>query len=181
MRALFGLLRLITCLNVWVGKITAFFVVPIFLLILIEVFMRYFLGAPAVWTNELAQLIFGVYSIMAGGYLAVSNGHVNVDIVYARFPERARAVIDILTSTLFFLFIGSLLYFGVSMALDSMSTWERSQSAWNPYIWPFKLMIPVAATLLLLQGIVKLIKDILIAAGVALPPDLAPNGASENH
>lgn len=181
MRALYALMRAITCLNVWVGRISAYLIIPIFLLILAEVFMRYLFGAPAVWTNELSQLIFGVYAILAGGYLAVDNGHVNVDIIHTRFPPRARALVDVLTSVMFFIFLGALLYFGVSLALESMETWERSQSAWNPYIWPVKLMIPVAALLLLLQGIVKLLKDILTAAGIALPQELRTDSASETH
>jgi len=181
MRALYAFMRAITCLNRWVGRISAYLIIPIFLLILAEVFMRYLFGAPAVWTNELSQLTFGVYAIIAGGYLAIDNGHVNVDIVHDQFPPRLRALIDVLTSMMFFIFLGALLYFGVSLALESMETWERSQSAWNPYIWPVKLMIPVAAVLLLLQGIVKLLKDILILAGVELPLDLAADSASESH
>jgi TRAP-type mannitol/chloroaromatic compound transport system permease small subunit len=86
-----------------------------------------------------------------------------------------RAAVDVLTSVLFFLFAGALLYFGVSLALESMETWERSQSAWNPYIWPFKLAIPVSAALLLLQGVVKLLADLLVLLGREPPP--GPTGA----
>jgi TRAP-type mannitol/chloroaromatic compound transport system permease small subunit len=181
MRALYALMCAITCLNEWVGRVTAYLIIPVFFLILAEVFMRYLFGAPAVWTNELAQLVFGVYAVMAGGYLAITNGHVNVDIIHSKFPVRTRALIDVLTSAMFFIFMGALLYFGVSLALESMETWEHSQSAWNPPIWPAKLMIPVAAALLLLQGIVKLLKDILTVAGVALPADLAAESAPEEH
>lgn len=180
MRALYGFMRAVTGLNKWIGQAVAYLIIPIFFLILTEVFMRYMFGAPAVWTNEFAQLLFGAYAVLAGGYIATTNDHVNVDIVHDKFSPRTQAVVDVLTSILFFIFMGALLYFGVSLALESMETWERSQSAWNPYVWPFKLMIPVAAALLLLQGVVKLLKDILMVAGVELPPDLA-DGASENH
>lgn len=91
MRALYAFMRAITCLNSWVGRISAYLIIPIFLLILAEVFMRYLFGAPAVWTNELSQLTFGVYAIIAGGYLAIDNSHVNVDIVHDQFPPAAGA------------------------------------------------------------------------------------------
>ena len=42
---------------------------------------------------------------------------------------------------------------------------ETSYSAWNPPIWPIKAMIPLGTLLLLLQGIAKLLQDILIALG----------------
>ena len=54
-----------------------------------------------------------------------------------------------------------LVYYGGSLAWESLSTLEHSQSAWNPPIYPVKLTIPLGAGLLLLQGIAKLIRDIL--------------------
>src|SRR5690606_4935502 len=119
---------------------------------------------------------------MAGGYLAISNGHVNVDIIHSKFPVRVRALVDVLTSAMFFIFMGALLYFGVSIALDSMETWAHAQPVWNPPICQAMLVIPVATALLLLQGIVKFLKDILTVAGVTLPADLAADSsAPEEH
>ena len=69
------------------------------------------------------------------------------------------------TSSLFFLFCGMLLIYGGSLAWDSLSRFEHSQSAWNPPIYPIKLAIPLGALLLTIQGISKLIKDIVILAG----------------
>lgn len=173
MRVLFAFMRGITRLNTWVGKGTSYLIIPVFLLMLAEVFLRYAAGSPAIWTNELSQLLFGVYAVLAGGYLMADGGHASVDLLHSKLSRRGQALTDLLTSFLFFIFLGALLYFGVSLALESMETWERSQSAWNPYIWPFKLMIPIAAALLLLQGIVKLLQDILILFGIE-PPTHAP-------
>jgi TRAP-type mannitol/chloroaromatic compound transport system permease small subunit len=39
---------------------------------------------------------------------------------------------------------------------------ERSFTEWAVQYWPVKMMIPIGAGLLLLQGISKLIKDIII-------------------
>lgn len=175
MRALDAFMRAVTRVNEWVGRTIAWLILPMFVFLMAEVLMRYALGAPAVWTNELSQLLFGAYAVLGGGYLMAHGGHVNVDLVHAKFPPRVRALVDVLTSALFFIFVGALLYFGVSLALESMDTWERSMSAWNPYIWPFKLMIPVSALLLLLQGIVKLLADLLVLFGAAPPP------SSERH
>lgn len=173
-------MRGVTRLNEWVGRSIAYLILPMFVLLMAEVLLRYAFGAPAVWTNELAQLLFGIYAVLAGGYLLAHNGHANVDLLHAKLAPRVRALVDVLTSVLFFIFVGALLYFGVSLALESMETWERSQSAWNPYIWPFKLMIPVSAALLLLQGIVKLVQDLRVLFGRQPPlPPPAPEERPE--
>jgi TRAP-type mannitol/chloroaromatic compound transport system permease small subunit len=110
-------------------------------------------------------MLFGTYAILGGGYILLISGHVNVDIVYSRFSVKTRAAIDIVTSLLFFLFCGMLFIYGGSLAWDSLSRFEHSQSAWNPPLYPAKLMIPLAAALLILQGITKLIRDLLILFG----------------
>lgn len=149
----------ITRLNNFVGNAIAWLVLFMTAFLLIEVFFRYVLSQPTVWANELTQLIFGFYAVMSGGYILAQRGHVNVDIFYSSFSTRTKAIVDLCTSVLFFMFLSALLYYGSSMALDSISSFESSYSAWNPPIWPVKLAIPIGCLLLLLQGIAKLAQD----------------------
>lgn len=166
MRTLLTLTNAVTRLNDWLGRWVAYLVLAMFALLILEVGLRYILRAPTVWTNELAQMLFGAYAVLAGGYLLAHNAHVNVDIIYSRFPRRARAAVDIVTSILLFLFAWVLLTQGGSLAWESLERLEHSQSAWNPPLWPVKLTLPIAAGLLLLQGVVKLIHDILALLGL---------------
>ena len=178
MPALEAAMRLVTRINDWLGKWLSQLMLVIFVLLVAEVFFRYVAGAPKVWTGELTQMLFGAYGVLSGGYLLAHRGHVNVDIVYSRFPRRTQAIVDIFTSILFFLFAGALLWFGSSLAYESISFWERSQSAWDPPIWPVKLAIPVGAAVLLLQGIVKLVQDIIVVLG-GEPPALPADDTAE--
>lgn len=173
MRVLHNAMRGITRFNDRLGNWVSLLLLAIFVLLIAEVFFRYAAGAPKVWTSELTQLLFGLYAVLSGGYIMAHGGHVNVDILHSRLSPRARAVIDAFTSFLFLVFTGALLYFGSALAWESMSFWEHSQSAWDPPIWPIKLAIPVGATLLLLQGVVKLLRDIMVALGIE-PPESLP-------
>jgi TRAP-type mannitol/chloroaromatic compound transport system permease small subunit len=161
MRKLTAILGFIDALNDWVGRVISFGVLLMFLLVLSEVIRRYFFNAPTVWGTELTQLTFGVYVILSGGHIMRWGGHVNVDILYSRFSSKGKNIIDIITFLLFFLFCGMMVLFGGSLAWESLSIWEHSNSAWGPPIYPVKMMIPIGAFLLLLQGFAKLIRDIL--------------------
>ncbi|WP_166261743.1 TRAP transporter small permease subunit [Marinobacter salicampi] len=163
MRALTAFMTGITRLNELLGRWFSYLVMVMFLLLITGVAFRYLLERPLSWTGELTQLLFGIYGLMAGGYLLAHNGHVNVDLVYSKFSRRNRAFLDLFTSLLFFLFTLSLLYFAVDMAWESFSNRETSYSSWNPPIWPVKAFIPLATLLLILQGVVKLLQDIAIA------------------
>lgn len=164
-RKLLAVLDFIDATNDWVGRVLWFGIIVMSLLVLSEVARRYIFNAPTVWGNELTQLTFAVYVVLSGGHVLRWGGHVNVDILYSRFSARTRAIIDICTFGLFLLFCGMMLIYGGSLAWESVSIWEHSNSAWGVALYPFKMAIPLGALLLLLQGLAKLVRDILTAAG----------------
>jgi len=151
----------------------AYSVLLIFVLLMIEVIRRYLLNSPTVWANELTQMIFGAYAVLGGGYILAAGGHVNVDIVFSRLSRKSQAKIDIVTFFLFFLFCMMMLYYGGSLAWEALTMLESSASAWDPPVWPIKLTIPLGALLLFLQGVAKLIRDIMIVRGEDL--DIGPS------
>jgi TRAP-type mannitol/chloroaromatic compound transport system permease small subunit len=87
---------------------------------------------------------------------------VRVDIVYANFSPRGKALADIVTSVFFFIFLITMLWTGARFALDAIQLGEHSFTEWGVQYWPIKLAIPVGAFLMTLQGISKLVKDIII-------------------
>ncbi|OWJ79397.1 TRAP transporter small permease subunit [Haematobacter genomosp. 1] len=161
--------RAVTQLNLFIGRWASLAIFIIFALLLADVVMRYMVGRPAIWTAELATLIFGVYAIIAGGSLLAQRGHVNVDIFYGRLSPRRKALVDIVTWPLFLLFVFVLLWQGYDMASESIADMERSNSVWKAPLWPTKTFIPIAAFLLFLQGLVRLWSDIRVLRG--LPVD----------
>ena len=166
------LARGITQLNIWVGKACAWLIVPMFFALIADVIMRYVVGTVTIWTAELAQLIFGVYSVIAGGYLLVNRGHVNVDIIYGKMSKKRKAIVDLATSFLFVFFMLVLIYQSADMAWESIEKMETSYSVWNPYIWPVKLAVPVAGVLLFLQGIVRMVSDYRVLKGLENDPEV---------
>ena len=169
-----ALARAITRLNRWIGTSVAWMILLIFALLIVDVGMRYAVGRPSIWTSEMAQLVFGFYAVIGGGYLLSERGHVNVDIFYGGFSRRRKALVDVATSVLFFLFVAVLIYQSSSMAYESVEKLETSQSIWHPQIWPVKVAIPIAGVLILLQGLVRLWSDIRVLMG--LPSDEATFG-----
>ncbi|MEQ9640081.1 MAG: TRAP transporter small permease subunit [Alphaproteobacteria bacterium] len=163
MGALTAFARVVTTTNAWIGRAVSYVVLILFILLLGDVVMRYLTESPISWSAQASKLIFGVYAIIGGGYLLARRDHVNVDLFYASFSPKRKALVDILTSFLFFLFLGVLIIESWSLASDSVARMEVSyETTWRPWVWPSKCMIVVAAVLLLLQGIIKLAADIMI-------------------
>ena len=158
-----NVLRIAENINHWAGQITLYLVFALPIVMLYEVILRYIFNSPTIWAFEVSNFVFGGIIILGGGYLLLHKGHVSVDIVYNRLSVRAKAILDLCTSPLFFLFIGVLMWQGIDMFWTSFSRWEHSPSVWAPALWPVKLLIPVGCGLMLLQLLVKFTKDIITA------------------
>lgn len=163
MHVLRHILRAIDLINAWVAKTVSWVVVVIIITTIYEIIMRYVFNAPTDWVFEFNYLIHGPYFMLLGAYTFAINGHVNVDIVYARLSKRARAVIDLCTMPLFFFFTLMMLIYGGRFAMNALAFRETMSSAWAPPVYPVKFTIPLAALLLLLQGLAKYIRDLHLA------------------
>jgi TRAP-type mannitol/chloroaromatic compound transport system permease small subunit len=156
-------LHTIDRINEKTGKAISYLILFLVGVILYEIFVRYLFNSPTIWAHETSQMIYGAYVILLGGYVLQRGGHVNVDIFYHRFKPRTRAVIDIFTWLLFFYFCGMLFLKGGEMAWDSFKVLETEPTVFAPPVYPIKMMIPLGALLILLQGLAKFIRDLTLA------------------
>ncbi|TET26874.1 MAG: TRAP transporter small permease subunit [Dehalococcoidia bacterium] len=128
-----------------------------------DVIMRYFFNSPTIWAYSLVGQLFGPLWLLTGAYLLTHDEHVRMDIFYRRFSPRKKAIIDIITYTLFLFYIILILKFGWNYFWLSFIREEHLRAMWKPLIWPFKLAIPVGMALILIAGIAKYIRDFHLA------------------
>jgi TRAP-type mannitol/chloroaromatic compound transport system permease small subunit len=150
--------------NVKVGEFVAYWAVIAVFVYYYEVLARYVFNSPTNWVHESMFLMFGMQYLLSGAYAYREDQHVRVDVLYSKLSTRGKAICDIVTSLFFFIFIGTMLWTGARFALDAINADEHSFTEWGVQYWPVKLAIPVGAALILLQGVAKLVKDILIVS-----------------
>ncbi|MBI4637951.1 MAG: TRAP transporter small permease subunit [Candidatus Rokubacteria bacterium] len=156
-------LRVIDSLNDWCGRLVGFQILFVAVVILYEVVLRAGFNAPTLWANETMIYVTAVAYLLGGGYALLHRRHVSVDVVYARFSPRTRARLDVATLAFLVLYLAALGWAGGRFAWDSIGVGETTGTPWNPPIWPVKLAIPIAAALVLLQGIANVVRDVTAA------------------
>jgi len=127
-----------------------------------EVLARFVFNSPTNWVHESMFLMFGMQYMMSGAYAYREDQHVRVDVFYTKFSARGKALADVISSVFFFIFTITLLWTGWRFAADAVANRETSFTEWGIQYWPVKLTLPIGAALIILQGVSKLIKDILI-------------------
>lgn len=151
-------------LNVRVGEFVAYWALISVFAYYYEVVARYVFNSPTNWVHESMFLMYGMQYMLCGAYAYREDQHVRVDVIYTRFSARGKAIADIITSVFFFIFILTMLWTGSIFALDAIHNGEVSFTEWGVQYWVVKLMIPIGAALMALQGLSKLIKDIVVVA-----------------
>ena len=175
-----GFIRFVDKFNDRMGKIVSLLVYPVMLVLVYEVLMRYVFNRPTIWAHETSCMLYGAHFVLGGAYALRHDAFVNVEVFYMRFPRRTQAIVDLFTWTMFYAFVGVLLWKSLPWAWESLSIFEFSDSTWGPYVWPVKWTIPIAAFFMLLQGMTKTIKDAYLAVTgreiVAVADTKAPIG-----
>ena len=127
-----------------------------------EVVARFVFNSPTNWVHESMFLMFGMQYMLSGAYAYREDQHVRVDVLYTKLSTRGKAIADIISSIFFFIFAMTLLWTGWRFASDAVGNGETSFTEWGIQYWPVKLTIPIGAALIILQGVSKLVKDILL-------------------
>ena len=154
-------------LSAWSGKIVSWVVLLMTILISFDVVMRYLskpLGDPirAIWftynfSYDMSYYLYAVLFMLGGAYALSRAQHVRGDIFYKDWPVRTQAAVD-LALFIFAFFPGmiALISVGAQWAAASWAIHERSfTSAAAPPLYPLKTVIPIAATLMVIQGVAE--------------------------
>jgi TRAP-type mannitol/chloroaromatic compound transport system permease small subunit len=139
-----------------------------------EVFVRYLLNAPTSWAFDFSYILYGGLFFMSGAYTLSRGGHVRADMFSRLWPIKVQASIELfLFITFFFPGILSMSIAGWHYAYDSYRIKEMSiNSPIGIPIWQIKMMIPIGAALLSLQGLAEVARCILALREGAWPQRL---------
>ena len=115
---------------------------------------------------ELQWYMFGATVLLGAPHLLNTNGHIRVDLFYAKLNDRQRTWLDLFGLVFFLLPFG---YFMVAYSwpwfMESLAIGEISANAGGLIRWPVKLLLPLGFGLLVLQGLSEIIKRVAALRG----------------
>ena len=151
------LARGIDRLSKWVGKASAWLIPLLIAELVYDTVARYLFNAPTAWSYDISYMLYGTAFMGAAAYTLLVDEHVRIELIYEKASPKSRALIDAIGYVVFYFpSMGALFYFGADFTLKSWRMLETSgESMWSPPIYPFKTIIPLAALILILQGIVQ--------------------------
>lgn len=135
-----------------VGQVSAVAVGALIVVMGSNVLLRYGFSVGSVWSQELEWHLMSPIALIGAAYALRHGEHVRVDVLYAGFSGRNKALVDlvaglagIVVSVLVILLAWR--YVGMSFAQNEGS----ANPGGIPYRWALKAMIPVGFALLVAQ------------------------------
>lgn len=153
-------INLIERLVATVGKYAGYLNLLLIAVIVIDVSLRALFSLTGAWVIELEWHLFAIIFLLGIPYALQQDRHVRVDLFYEKFEHENRRLVN-LVGTIIFLLPWALVLFYTSWhyAVEAFWAGETSPNPNGiPYFWPIKAMIPLAAGLLILQGIATGVK-----------------------
>lgn len=152
-------------LSSWTGHLVAWLVLLLVLLVCYDVSMRYLFQSGSVALQELEWHLFALIFLLGAAPTLKNDGHVRVDVLYHShwFSPRTRIWINLL-GTLAFLLPFCLVVITASWPFVRNAFLQNEGSpdpGGLPYRYLLKAVIPLAFSLLALQGIADLIRNLL--------------------
>jgi len=163
-----GLIKLVRVVDKFTdttGTWIAWLNVPLVLAVAYEVIARYFFHAPTLWSFDVTYMLYGTIFMLGCAYALHKGAHIRTDFFYEKWSVKTKGVIDSISYIVFFFpAIFVLLVVSWNEGWYAYSIGETSeQTPWRPILWPFKMVVPLACLLLLIQGISELIKSFYAA------------------
>lgn len=143
-----------------IGEVISWLSVLLIGAIIIQVVLRYIFGMGLVVLEELQWHFYGIMLMIGTSYALVSDSHIRLDILHARFSAQNREKVEIFGILFLLLPMIIVIFFhSLGFVSDSWRVNERSDAPMGLCCrWAFKAFIPIGIGLLGVAALSRLIR-----------------------
>lgn len=110
---------------------------------------------------EAQWYMFAAVFLLYAGLTLLEQGHVRVDLFYRKYSDKQKCVLDIAGALLCILPLSALvIYLGLGVFWTAFTDGEISANSGGLLIWPARLLVPLGFTLLSLQAVSEIVKNV---------------------
>lgn len=119
----------------------------IILLACANVFMRYVVGQPWGWVEEVTVFTFVWLTMLGASAVIHVEGHCSIDVLVNKFPARAQRIISIIADLIVLATLCLLIWFGIVLTIKGQT--KLTPILGIPYSW-IDASVPVCCSFMLI-------------------------------
>ena len=154
------LYNLVNKLSLWGAYLSSILLVSLVLLILTEIFIRYFFNTSTLIADEYSGYLFLDSVFLGLSYTFKENAHIRINILTSRMSEKSNKFIDIFAGSITIVVLLFALYRTILFTFDSYEMEMLSESVSQTPLYLTQLVMPLGLSLFILSVLIFVIKGL---------------------
>ena len=152
--------RFVNKLSLWGAYLSALLLVSLTLLILTEIFIRYFFNLSTMIADEYGGYLYLALIFLGLAYTFNEDAHIRINILTSKMSEKSNRFVDVIAGIITILILLFALYRTILFTYDSYSMEMVSEAVSATPLYLTQLVMPLGITLFLLVVIVFVLKGL---------------------
>jgi len=132
-------------------------------LMALDPFMRYLIGSPFFWSNEVTTYLMMLMVFNGFGITLVKERHIRITLIFDRLPSKAQSVMWVITSLIGLFYVSCIGYALLRLTLTSFTFKVRSATA-EMLIYPWQVLAMVGMVVFAVAMVMFTVRRIAIAS-----------------
>jgi len=132
--------------------------VCLILLILVEIFIRYFFDASTMIADEYSGYLYLASIFLGLAYTFLKDGHIRINIITSRLNKKKNKIIDIIAGVITLAILILIFYRTILFTYDSYSLEMLSEAVSETPLYLTQIVMPIGTLLFILATISFIIK-----------------------
>lgn len=152
--------KFVNKLSLWGAYLAAVLLVSLTLLILTEIFIRYFFNLSTMIADEYGGYLYLALIFLGLAYTFNEDAHIRINILTSKMSEKSNRFVDVIAGIITILILLFALYRTILFTYDSYSMEMVSEAVSATPLYLTQLVMPLGITLFLLVVIVFVLKGL---------------------
>lgn len=152
--------KFVNKLSLWGAYLSALLLVSLTLLILTEIFIRYFFDLSTMIADEYGGYLYLALIFLGLAYTFNEDAHIRINILTSKMSEKSNRFVDVIAGIITILILIFTLYRTILFTYDSYSMEMVSEAVSATPLYLTQLVMPLGITLFLLVVIVFVLKGL---------------------
>jgi len=147
-------------LSLWGAYLASMILISLVLLILTEIFIRYFFNMSTLIADEYSGYLYLASIFLGLSYTFKESAHIRINIITSKISKKSNRFIDIFAGTLTIIILLFALYRTILFSFDSYEMEMVSEAVSETPLYLTQLVMPLGLTLFILSVLVFVIKGL---------------------
>jgi TRAP-type transport system small permease protein len=152
--------KFVNKLSLWGAYLSALVLVSLTLLILTEIFVRYFFDMSTMIADEYSGYLYLASIFLGLAYTFNENAHIRINILTSKMSKKSNRSIDVLAGLITIIVLGFTLYRTILFTYDSYDMEMLSESVSATQLYLTQLVMPLGITIFTLSVLVFVLKGL---------------------